>query len=166
MKIGVVCLLSVALSSRLAAQPTCADDRHHQFDFWIGKWSVVDQRSGKTAGESNIEQLYDGCVLRENWESPGFSGGSLNGYSSADNQWHQAWMDSSGAVRLFTGGLNSHGQMVLVARQAQMTSRMRLVRMTFTPNRDGSVRQYSDYSDDEGKSWSFRYDFLYRRLRS
>jgi hypothetical protein len=37
--------------------------------------------------------------------------------------------------------------------------------MTFTPNADGSVRQYSDYSKDDGATWAFRYDYIYRPAR-
>ena len=39
------------------------------------------------------------------------------------------------------------------------------VRMTFTPNPDGTVRQYSDQSGDGGRSWTLRYDYTYRPAR-
>jgi hypothetical protein len=37
--------------------------------------------------------------------------------------------------------------------------------MTFTPNPDGSMRQYSDYSRDDGKTWLERYDYTYRKAK-
>jgi hypothetical protein len=147
-----------------AASPTpaCAAPEHHQFDFWIGRWEVVDAKTGAPAGRSLVESLYGGCVLRENWSEPGWQGGSLNIYSQRDHAWRQTWMDQSGALRDFNGGLKN-GRMVLVAHALSAAGRPLLVRMTFTPNPDGTVRQYSDSSVDDGATWKERYDYLYRR---
>jgi len=56
---------------------------------------------------------------------------------------------------------------VMVAEQPSQREpgKMVLVRLTFTPNADGTVRQYSDYSSDKGATWRFRYDYLYRRMQ-
>ncbi|MBS0297317.1 MAG: hypothetical protein JSR45_13490 [Proteobacteria bacterium] len=142
--------------------PACASADHHAFDFWIGKWTVT-TKDGRHAGDSLIESLYGGCVLRENWSQPGFAGGSLN-ILAEDGRWHQAWTDQSGALREFVGGMEG-GKMVLVAHvvSKRFNNRPALVRMTFTPNPDGSVRQYSDLSLDDGETWTERYDFTYRR---
>jgi hypothetical protein len=53
--------------------------------------------------------------------------------------------------------------MVMTAEQPN-AGKTRLVRLTFTANADGTVRQYSDLSDDGGRSWALRYDYLYRPL--
>jgi hypothetical protein len=141
--------------------PACASAEHRQFDFWVGRWTVVDAHTGKAAGDSAIEKLYGGCVLRENWSQPGFEGGSLN-ILAADGKWHQSWTDQAGALREFVGGMVG-GKMVLTAdMRPPLAPKARLVRMTFTPNPDGTVRQYSDYSEDGGKTWSERYDYIYR----
>jgi len=147
-----------------AAESACSSSEHRQFDFWIGRWDVFDAKTGERAGSSLIESLYDGCVLRENWTSPGFAGGSLNIYVASDSKWHQTWVDQSGALREFIGGMEN-GKMILVAKSRirQEPGKTVLVRMTFTPNPDGSVRQFSDYSKDEGATWAFRYDFVYKR---
>ena len=162
-----VAILALAASAA-AQQPTplgCSAAANRQFDFWVGEWVVTDQSTSNPAGHSVIDKQYDGCVIRENWTSPGFSGGSLNAYRAADGKWHQMWMDSAGAVRHFVGGLDPGGRMVLTAEQPRAAGATRLIRMTFTANADGSVRQYSDYSDDGGVSWQLRYDFLYRRAK-
>ena len=147
-----------------SAAPLCESAEYRQFDFWVGAWDVTDLKTGGHAGTSLIEKLYGGCALRENWSEPGFTGGSLNTYAAADAHWHQMWVDQGGALREFVGGID-HGKMVLVARVQSRTSRRKtvLVRMTFTSNPDGTVRQYSDSSMDDGASWTFRYDYLYRR---
>ncbi|HEY8050228.1 MAG TPA: hypothetical protein VIE63_13715 [Ramlibacter sp.] len=146
--------------------PRCDGPEARQFDFWVGEWQVFDFASGKPAGMSRIEKLYGGCVLRENWTSDGFQGGSLNTWWNGDKQWHQVWMDQAGALRHFVGGL-ADGRMVLVARQPDPkdATRTLLVRLSFTPIADGTVRQYSDTSSDGGTSWRARYDFLYRRIQ-
>ena len=148
-----------------APPPACASAEHRQFDFWIGRWAVVDAKTGKPAGSSVVENLYGGCVLRENWSEPGFAGGSLN-LLAADGKWHQTWTDQAGALREFVGGLVG-GKMVLTADlRPPFVAKARLVRMTFTPNPDGTVRQYSDYSDDGGATWKERYDYLYRPMKA
>ena len=164
-----VAALIVAATSAAAQRPApsvCSAAAHHQFDFWIGEWSVTERSTGQFAGVSHIEQLYGGCVIRENWASDGFRGGSLNSYWSSDKQWHQTWMDSAGAFRHFIGGLDGQGRMVITAHQPSPdgSGKIRLIRLTFTPNKDGTVRQYSDYSDDDGANWALRYDYLYRPL--
>lgn len=37
-----------------------------------------------------------------------------------------------------------------------------LVRMTYSKNADGSVRQVGEQSTDEGKTWKPSFDFTYR----
>jgi len=158
-------MIAAILATALAASPAaCASAQHHQFDFWLGEWNVVDAKTGAPAGHSLVESLYGGCVLRENWREPGFEGGSLNTYSDTDHAWRQTWMDQSGAVRDFTGGWRD-GRMVLVAHALSRAGKSVLVRMAFTPNPDGTVRQYSDFSADAGVTWTERYDYLYRRAR-
>jgi hypothetical protein len=145
----------------------CADAAHHAFDFWIGRWDVVTTNDGKPAGSSLIEAVYSGCAIRENWTDPtGFSGGSLNTYDPIGGKWRQTWTDSANSWREFVGGIED-GKMVLVARRALKTdpAKTLLERMIFTPNADGSVRQFSDQSTDDGKTWTIRYDFTYRRAK-
>jgi len=146
--------------------PDCKAPEHHQFDFWIGRWNVFETQTGKRAGSSLIEGMYRGCVLRENWSDDQLVGGSLNVYDRTDRKWHQMWADSTGSDRHFVGGLEN-GRMVLVSKFASVRfpAKTVLYRMTFTSNRDGSVRQYSDLSLDGGRSWKTNYDFTYRRVR-
>lgn len=158
-------LLLAAVQPAAAAPMRCDSPESRQFDFWVGEWNVTDQATGRHAGISHIEKLYGGCVLRENWSSEGFRGGSLNSWWKGDRKWHQTWMDQAGAFRHFIGSLVGR-QMILVAEQPNPKDAAKpiLVRLSFTPNRDGSVRQYSDLSADGGKSWKPRYDYLYRRM--
>jgi len=159
-------LLAPSLSVAQPAQgpSACTDAAHHAFDFWIGRWTVTETRSGEPAGQSVIEALYAGCAIRENWVEPGYAGGSLNTYDVATGRWRQTWTDSAGTWREFVGGVEER-KMVLVWRHPNPKAAGQTVqeRMIFTPNEDGSVRQYSDQSTDDGKTWAARYDYTYRK---
>jgi hypothetical protein len=142
---------------------TCTAQESRQFDFWVGKWEVFDRKTGEHAGSSLIEKLYGGCAIRENWTQTGFTGGSLSAFSTVDNQWHQTWVDQSGALREFVGSVVA-GDMVLVARVPSkgLPGPTVLLRMKFTHNPDHTVRQHSESSQDDGQTWQERYDYVYR----
>jgi hypothetical protein len=161
--LGVSALHALAQS---AVPAGCDSQESRQFDFWVGEWQVFDAATGRPEGMSRVEKLYGGCVLRENWVEEGFQGGSLNTWWRSDRQWHQVWMDQAGALRNFAGAFTG-GRMTLVARQPdpRQEAHMLLVRLEFTPNADGTIRQYSDVSDDDGARWRPRYDYLYRRIQ-
>ena len=171
MRAAFAAVVLLAAATPAAAQAVradlCKSPAHHAFDFWIGRWTVTETKTGKPAGQSLIEQLYNGCALRENWIEPGYTGGSLNTFDAPAGKWRQTWTDASGAWREFVGGIED-GRMVLVARvvSPRDATKVILARMSFTPNPDGSVRQYSDASRDDGKTWTERYDYTYRKAGS
>ena len=144
----------------------CSRVQDHQFDFWIGRWTVYD-RIGKTWGRSLIEPLFSGCAIRETWAEPGLKGTSLNAYTVGDGQWRQFWVDTRGGAREFVGGLDSQGAMVLIAQYPSQKAPGATVRdrMTFSRGPHGSVRQYAEASIDGGVTWKPLYDNDYRRRR-
>ena len=149
---------------RAPAPGPCDDAAHRQFDFWVGRWVVSPTGSTKTVAHSLIERLYGGCAIRENWMplSPaGGNGGSLSSYVPAEQAWRQTWVDSSGSRAEFKGGWN--GQSMVITGPWPLPNRARLVRMTYTPNADGSVRQAGEASFDDGRTWQPSFDFTYRR---
>ena len=141
-----------------AASQPCEDQEHRQFDFWVGKWDVYGPK-GKLVAHSLIEKIY-GCGIRENWMP--FSnqpGGSLSIYVPEEKRWEQFWIDSSGSRATFTGGWNGSA-MVISGKWGGP-----IVRMTYSTNADGSVRQFGEQSTDEGKTWKPSFDFTYRRSK-
>jgi hypothetical protein len=143
--------------------PQCDDAEHRQFDFWVGRWQVSPTGQRKVVAASVIEKLYGGCAIRENWIPNGQpGGGSLSSYVPADRAWKQTWVDSSGSRADFKGGWNGQA-MVLTGPWPLPDGRPRLVRMTYTPNPDGSVRQAGEASFDDGRTWKPTFDFTYRR---
>ena len=161
-------LLALA-SSPAASQQTgataapvapCAAPEFHQFDFWVGRWDVYPTGKEKLVAHSLIEPLY-GCAIRENWMPlTNQPGGSLSVYVPSERHWEQFWVDSSGTRAFFTGGWDGKA-MVISGKWGGP-----LVRMSYSKNADGSVRQFGEQSTDEGKSWSPQFDFTYRKSAS
>ena len=140
-----------------AAPPAnpCAAPEFRQFDFWVGHWDVYDAKGNQVAN-SLIEKVY-GCGIRENWRPfKGAGGGSLNIFVPQTGKWEQFWIDSGGSRALFVGGWNGKS-MVIEGKWGGP-----LVRISYTANADGSVRQFGEQSTDEGKTWAKSFDLLYR----
>ena len=140
-----------------APQNPCADEAHHQFDFWVGKWDVYPTGKNRLIAHSLIESVYGGCGVRENWMPLGKTGGgSLNIYLPEEKHWEQFWIDSGGTRALFKGGWNGKA-MVIQGKWAGP-----LVRISYSKSADGSVRQFGEQSTDHGKSWAPSFDLTYR----
>ena len=140
----------------------CNSGKHRQFDFWIGDWNVTS--AGQPAGTNSVYAIHKGCALQENWQGAGaggLSGTSFNIYDQANDKWHQTWVDSSGTLLELDGGMVD-GMMVLSGRRPLRNGNgMVLHRISWTPNEDGSVRQYWEASEDDGHNWNVLFDGLY-----
>jgi hypothetical protein len=159
----VAMLLALSASACAAEAAPCVAPEYGQFDFWIGRWAVSPTGKDEVVAESLVEKLYSGCGVRENWMPRNHQGGgSLTSYVASEKTWRQTWVDSSGSRAEFRGGWNGK-TMVLTGTWPSPDGKPRIVRMTYTPNPDGSVRQFGEASFDNGKSWSQDFDFTYRR---
>jgi hypothetical protein len=171
--LALLCLISVSAwsqddagtTSEAASAPpaaACTAEPYRQFDFWIGDWDV--SSNDQPAGTNSIHPIHGGCALQENWQGAGpggLSGASFNIYDQATGQWHQTWVDSSGTLLQLDGGLVD-GQMVLSGQRPQRDGSGRaLHRITWTPNPDGTVRQFWEASTDDGANWTVLFDGLY-----
>jgi hypothetical protein len=133
----------------------------HDFDFWVGEWSVVGPE-GRALGTSSISPLFGTGAIAEHWRGTGgFEGRSLSGYDADRGCWHQTWVDSSGGVLMLDGRLQD-GAMVLEGRAAVDESGVvQPQRVTWTPEEAG-VRQHWETSAD-GTTWTTVFDGHYRR---
>jgi hypothetical protein len=159
-------LVLAAPGSAALAQPAsgCDSAQSHQFDFWVGRWSVSPAgHLDRHVADSLIEKLYLGCAVRENWMPlRGDAGGSLSSYVAGEGLWKQTWIDATGARVDFKGGWNGKA-MVLTGTWPQPGHPTQLTRMTYSAQPDGSVRQLGESSDDAGRSWQPSFDFIYRK---
>ncbi len=141
--------------------PACSDAARHQLDFWIGDWRVTDS-DGQSAGTSHVRALLDHCVLREEWTSGELHGTSLTTYDAPERTWRQMWVDDHGGV-LRLSGVWSDGRMVMRGTRVGSDGRSRQLRMSLAPDRDGSVEQLLERSEDDGRTWTELFRGTYRR---
>jgi hypothetical protein len=152
-------------SARTPPPKPCVAPQDRQFDFWLGKWNVTDNTSGKPDGTNDITSELKGCVLQEHWIGAGPNGGrgmSFNHYDPARKVWHQTWVDDSGGILYLDGGMKN-GSMVLAGARTGRAGKRVIDRITYTPRPDGSVRQWWQVSRDGGKTWTTSFDGIYRK---
>ncbi len=161
--------LFVALSGLLAGAraqeaptPCLEGEAYEEFDFWVGEWDVFTP-NGQRAGTNRIEKVAAGCLLVEHWTSAtGGTGKSLNYYHPAKRQWMQVWVDGQGGV-IQAAGTFTDGAMRLLGEHVYPDGTREAFRMQFTPQDDGSVRQFIEQSKDDGATWYVWFDGRYVR---
>lgn len=160
------CVLAFAMGVHACASlpsgaAACAAPEHRGFDFWLGEWQVRTP-DGRLAGTNRIDREYDGCVLHEKYTTGrGYSGESLNIYDAPRKVWHQTWVDTSGTLLMLEGGLRD-GRMVLEGQTTGADGVITRHRITWTPNADGSVRQFWESTGADGQ-WTVAFDGAYTR---
>ncbi|WP_262691794.1 hypothetical protein [Kordiimonas aestuarii] len=156
---------SVPAPAQQAAPPPSpckTDEAFKGFDFWVGEWKVSGRANGKYAGNNSITKIEGDCALYESWNGQGGSTGkSVNYYNPITKKWRQLWV-SGGAYSLDIEGGLSDGSMVMEGTIWYYTSGATApFRGTWTPNDDGSVRQFFEQYDAEKKEWQPWFDGLY-----
>lgn len=158
--------LAAAASAQQAPPPSLCitDDAFHAFDFWIGDWKVSSRTNGKYAGDNSIKPIEGQCALLEEWKGQGGSTGmSVNYYNPLTERWRQVWL-SAGAYSLDIEGGLKDGAMVLEGTIWYYSSKQSApFRGTWTPNEDGTVRQFFEQYDAEKQAWQPWFDGLYER---
>lgn len=144
------------------ARPCEYDPKYREFDFWIGEWEVFNPQ-GQKVGENVIRKTTNGCMLLENWTSAfGGVGKSMNFYDAAEKKWKQVWINGTGGISPYEGQF-TEGAMRFAGYQIQPDGQKYLFKMAFTPNADGSVRQYIEQSTDSGTTWAVWFDGVYKK---
>ena len=149
-------------------KPCAYTAENRQFDFWLGEWSAVTSQGETAAGDSRIELILGDCVVQENWTSAGnigYSGKSYNIYNAALKRWEQYWVDNAGGNIFFYGGLKD-GVMDYWTDEIPQPDGKKLKRhLQFIKLGPDKVRQFSQGSNDGGKTWFVEYDFTYNRKK-
>ncbi|MHA7871258.1 MAG: tetratricopeptide repeat protein [Hyphococcus sp.] len=150
----------------VGALTPCTDEEYRHFDFWLGQWDVTGAGASAPTAKSSITAHHGGCAVLEQYEvnSGAYTGMSINFYDNVRDVWHQSWMANNGAPIYLEGGLNEDGAMVLSDEGLAISEASGSInRVTWTPNDDGSVRQFWEVSSDGGETWSTAFDGLYVR---
>ncbi|MGA9573501.1 MAG: hypothetical protein WBS20_06085, partial [Lysobacterales bacterium] len=133
-----------------------SNERFNDFDFWLGEWNVYSNDDKREfQGTNSISKQHRGCLIMENWtNAQGGTGSSMNYYDAVEDQWRQLWVAGGYSID-YTGGLDKSGSMVLSGKiNYYKTGKSQAFRGRWTPNADGSVRQFFEQQDTESHDWS------------
>lgn len=157
--IAAIVLFSAPVSARAAAP--CRAAVYHQFDFFLGNWTVKD-RSGKVIGSDVVTKRMNGCVVFEQWKDangPG-TGFGISGVQAGRHGWHQTFMDDGGLV-LTLDGMRAGNTMRL--RGHDYPARGQRLHDVTWMQRGAIVEEVWKMSGDDGKHWKTVFDgFFYR----
>ena len=158
----LLCVGSLLFSSALFGQQSgCNEPEFRAFDFWLGTWEVSDNLTGNLAGRNTITQMEGGCMLLESWQgAAGSTGTSVNYYNPVLQQWRQLWI-SAGRYSIDISGDLSDGSMQLVGHIYPFAGAAARFRGTWTPNPDGSVRQFFEQYNEATENWDVWFDGRY-----
>ena len=148
-------------------KPCAYTPENRQFDFWLGEWNVETKQGAIPAGQSKIELTLADCVVLEQWQSNGnpYSGKSYNIYNASLKRWEQFWVDNVGGNIFFYGNLKD-GVMDYYTDELPQPDGSKLKRhLQFFKLGPDKVRQFSQGSTDNGKTWHVEYDFTYLRKK-
>lgn len=166
----LIAVSSAALAQQASPPPnTCeTDPAFRAFDFWVGDWTVKARSSGQHAGTNKISVIEGGCALREEWtNTQGGTGQSLNYYNPSTQKWRQIWVSAgAGGYSIDYDGGVEDGAMKMegtIFYYAQGTTAP--FRGTWTPQTDGSVRQFFEQYNSETEAWQVWFDGLYERAK-
>ncbi len=150
--------VSVGIAER-AANPCRQGGPYDDFDFWIGDWDVyVNERKGP---RNVITKEMNGCIVRERYKNAGYEGESINYVDPESGRWKQNWVDSSGGIVRYAGGLAEDGVMKMEGANTGPDGKTQLARVTWTRLEDGRVHHVIEQSKDDGESWQPYFDGTY-----
>jgi len=153
-------------SADRVARPCDFDSHYREFDFWVSEWEVRTASGSVLAGNSVIEKILGSCVTLENWTGAGGgSGKSFNIYNATSKQWEQIWVDATGSLTKYSGGIKD-GAMDYFADSVGPNGAPIKMHLQFFKLSADSVRQYNQISTDGGATWTFGYDFIYTRKKA
>jgi len=135
----------------------------NDFDFWLGEWDVYsNDEARQLQGTNAITKHHGNCLIMENWTNiQGGTGRSMNYFDPVEDQWRQLWVAGGYSID-YMGGLNESGSMVLNGKiNYYKTGKSNSFRGTWTPNADGSVRQFFEQQDSDSQQWGVWFDGLY-----
>jgi tetratricopeptide (TPR) repeat protein len=143
----------------------CDDAEFHEFDFWLGDWDVASAATGVQQGSSHVAKEMGGCVVWENWTSAGgpYFGKSYNTWNVNLKRWEQYWVDNAAGVIFFHGGIKDSVMDYWTDDVHQTAGGTLLRHLQFFNLGPGKVRQFSQGSNDGGKTWHVEYDLIYTK---
>lgn len=148
------------------ARPCMYDDKHREFDFWLGSWDVRPRgQPGNPPARNDITKIDDGCVVHESWKAPASVGQSFNIWDRTRSKWFQIWVDNSGGLHEYSGTYGDNAMRYEGTTPGGPTGNVRVpTRLTFFRIHADTVRQFSEVQRPDG-TWTTAYDLIYTRRK-
>ncbi len=149
------------------ARPCMHDDKHKEFDFWLGTWDVRPRgQVGGPAGRNVITKIENGCVVHESWSAQGGTGQSYNIWDATRSKWFQYWVDGGGGLHEYSGWFHDGSMRYDGSMPAGGPAGGRVAfRVTFTPQGPDGLRQHGERLQGDG-TWVTAYDLIYERVKT
>lgn len=136
-----------------APKGPCEDEIYRAFDFWLGHWEVADH-TGKVQGHNLITREEGGCMILEKWTAlAGGTGQSYNYVDPVSGKWRQVWVSEETNID-YEGGPTEAGGIKLEGTITYRQGVKRPFTGEWTPQDDGTVRQYFEQYDPETEKWN------------
>ncbi|MFD1614301.1 hypothetical protein [Gelatiniphilus marinus] len=164
-KLSILFLLVVSIGFAQSNNCFCCTEKHKEFDFWIGSWTVTNP-DRTVAGTNRIDKIQDNCIVREQWISAkgNYTGTSNNFYNAKTKQWEQIWVDNQGAILHLKGNRVGNQMILKTQTKTNKDGNPFYHRVTWTSNPDGTVRQYWETITSNNKV-SVAFDGLYKKSK-
>ena len=148
------------------ARPCMYDDKHKEFDFWVGSWDVRPRgQPGNPPARNDITKIDDGCVVHESWKAPASVGQSFNIWDRTRSKWFQIWVDNSGGLHEYSGTYSDNAMRYEGTTPGGPGGNARVpTRLTFFRIHADTVRQFSEVQRADG-TWTTAYDLIYTRRK-
>jgi hypothetical protein len=161
---------SISLLAQDTTKTTCkcCTVENSQFDFWLGDWEAYDKAGKKLLGKNKLVKLQDNCIMQENWTSAAgkYTGTSYNFYNSSTKKWEQLWLDNQGGYLKLEGEFKNGNMILSSAPTKDAKGKFYINRITWSPLKDGRVRQHWELTYDEGKTWKTAFDGYYQKVNN
>ena len=163
--VSSMCCFMMILNSGMAQNSDCAccTEMHGQFDFWVGEWDVYN-KDGVYLGANHVIKLEDNCIVQENWiGGKGTTGSSYNYFNLQDSTWNQLWIDNTGSHLNLKGNLGDGIMILWGNHQVADSGKEYRNRITWQPNKDGSVTPIWDVITTENQEVKNLFTGIYRK---
>ncbi len=145
--------------------PCFYDANYTHFDFWVGEWDVF--VGNAKVGENKITKQEGGCAVLEQYSTArDYVGQSYNYYDPADGLWKQIWIDHTRGISNYVESERKENYLQFISTAASQPAGYANLRMTFSKNEDGSVRQHIEQQNSETGKWQTAFDGRYVRKKS
>jgi hypothetical protein len=160
-------IVATAAQAQPAADTCKTDAKFREQDFTVGTWDVYSGEN-KTA-EVTMALILNDCVIQETWKvtngRPTGNGTGLFNYSPLLKDWGYYWATDNGATTSFRGTLIKPGEMRYVTERPMPDGKVRLRHWTLFAMPDGTIRELSQGTEDQGKTWTTEYDLKWVRKK-